>query len=389
MTNENNGTYYGRGNAAMYDDYMDFINYVFGFNGNTSDFKKLLPKLYRPEDDPAGHSYVVTENGKIKAAVGAFDLSVSVGGELLHTRGIGNVAVHPYARSRGYMRRLMNDAVDDMIRDGIDYTTLGGRRQRYNYFSYDKLGSKLNLTFTSDNIRHVFGQPRCHSIKLKKLTPDDTAALDSISALYGAQPLHALRDRARLFDILTSWSSSVWCGYDGDAFVGYAVVGGDCSSELFVTDEGRLCEFVAALFDTMGRGKLGITLPPYMPNYAGKLYRIAEGYTVDPDKSFSVLNYERTVRAFMRLRAQCMGEMPDGELTLLIHGRGGDENITLSVSRGDVDVRATNKTPAGEYSHLDAMDLLFAPICPARDSLPYYARMWLPLPIFIHYVDAV
>lgn len=26
--------YKGRGNAEMYDDYMDFINYVFGFNGN-------------------------------------------------------------------------------------------------------------------------------------------------------------------------------------------------------------------------------------------------------------------------------------------------------------------------------------------------------------------
>ena len=35
--------YKGRGNAEMYDDYMDFINYVFGFNGNEQDFKKLLP----------------------------------------------------------------------------------------------------------------------------------------------------------------------------------------------------------------------------------------------------------------------------------------------------------------------------------------------------------
>ena len=53
--NEIGKTYFGRGNAAMYDDYMDFINYVFGFNGNSSDFKKLLPKLYRPEDDPAAN----------------------------------------------------------------------------------------------------------------------------------------------------------------------------------------------------------------------------------------------------------------------------------------------------------------------------------------------
>mgnify|MGYP000271967508 CR=1 FL=1 len=82
MSELDKNIYYGRGNAGMYDDYMDFINYVFGFNGNSSDFKKLLPKLYRPEDDPAGNSYVAVEDGKLKAAVGAFDLDVSVDGEI-------------------------------------------------------------------------------------------------------------------------------------------------------------------------------------------------------------------------------------------------------------------------------------------------------------------
>ena len=65
--------YAGRGNASMHDEYIDFINYVFGFNGRDRDFPKLLPKLYRREDDPAGNSYVLTENGRIRAAVGAFD----------------------------------------------------------------------------------------------------------------------------------------------------------------------------------------------------------------------------------------------------------------------------------------------------------------------------
>lgn len=45
--------YKGRGNAEMYDDYMDFINYVFGFNGNEQDFKKLLPSSTIPNATPA------------------------------------------------------------------------------------------------------------------------------------------------------------------------------------------------------------------------------------------------------------------------------------------------------------------------------------------------
>ena len=209
MSELDKNIYYGKGYAGLYDDYMDFINYVFGFNGNSSDFKKLLPKLYRPEDDPAANSYVAVEDGKIKAAIGAFDLDVSVDGEILHTRGIGNVAVHPYARSRGYMRRLMNDAVDDMIRDGIDFSTLGGRRQRYNYFSYDKVGQSVSLSFNSDNMRHTFGSPRTHSIAIRRIAANDGASLDHIAALHKTLPLYGVRSRERLYDILTSWGASV------------------------------------------------------------------------------------------------------------------------------------------------------------------------------------
>ena len=88
------------GDISMQDDYMDFINYVFGFNGNSSDFYKLLPKLYKPEYNPCANSYVTLEDGKIKAAIGAFDIGISVCGTKLLCRGIGNVAVHPFSRQR-------------------------------------------------------------------------------------------------------------------------------------------------------------------------------------------------------------------------------------------------------------------------------------------------
>ena len=121
---EEKNIYAGRGNASMYDDYLDFINFVFGFNGRERDFPKLLPKLYGREDDPAASSYVVTEGGKLKAAVGAFDHELVVCGRALKCRSIGNVAAHPYDKSRGFMRRLMHMAVEDMVKDGVVLSTL-------------------------------------------------------------------------------------------------------------------------------------------------------------------------------------------------------------------------------------------------------------------------
>lgn len=390
MSELDKNIYYGKGYAGLYDDYMDFINYVFGFNGNSSDFKKLLPKLYRPEDDPAGNSYVAVDDGKLKAAVGAFDLDVSVAGEVLRTRGIGNVAVHPYARSHGYMRKLMNEAVDDMIRDGIDFSTLGGRRQRYNYFSYDKAGESLSLSFNSDNMRHTFGYPRTHAMAVRKISNADATALDHILTLSKTLPFYGIRKRERLYDILTSWGAAVWYGVADDVCTGYAVVNGENVSELVVADESRIAEFTVALFDAVGRGKLTVNLPPFLPGYAEKLCRICEWYSVSPEKSFSVLNYERTVGAFMRLKAVTAGApLPDGELTLLIHGRARDENITVSVKDGETSVARTDKAPDAEYDHLTAMNVLFAPLCPERDRLPAFAHLWLPLPIYIYSADAV
>ena len=97
---ENKSLYMGRGTAEMFDDYMDFINYVFGFNGNSSDFKKLLPKLYKYEYEPAVSSYVAVEDGKLKAAIGAFDHDISVCGEYLKTY---------FGKRRNSINRSYND----------------------------------------------------------------------------------------------------------------------------------------------------------------------------------------------------------------------------------------------------------------------------------------
>ena len=126
--------YKGRGNSAMHADFIDFINYVFGFNGNNQEFIKLLPKLYKPEYLPCENNYVVTEDGKLKAAIGVFPRKLDVMGTVLKVDGVGNVAVHPYSRSKGYMRELLHTAVDEMIASGTDMSDLGGLRQRYGYF---------------------------------------------------------------------------------------------------------------------------------------------------------------------------------------------------------------------------------------------------------------
>ncbi len=82
-------------------------------------------------------------------------------------------------------------------------------------------------------------------------------------------------------------------------------------------------------------------------------------------------------------------ELPDGVLVLGIDGRSHRENIKISVYSGNITVEYTEDSPFMELSHLDAMNLLFAPVCPCREKLPIFAKIWLPLPIYLYSSDAV
>ncbi len=383
-----NNIYFGHGDAEMFDDYMDFINYVFGFNGTLEDFKRLLPKLYKYEYEPATTSFVATEDGKLKAVIGAFDHDISVCGTRIKTRGIGNVAVHPYTRGGGYMRKLLNMALDEMVSDGVALSVLGGRRQRYNYFSYDKLGQVVSMTFNDDNMRHTFGKDRKHSIKLVCVKEGDKEILGSIKALSESYPFHAIRSEDKYYEILTSWEQKVIAGFEGDDFIGYALFKGKDIYEILVTDVSVLPEFVCTLFDGLKAPAMKLKLPIFLPEYIDSLCRICEAYDIECSKSFSVLNFKEVVGAFMKLKATYC-ELPDGELVLDIDGRGGHERIKIAVCGGDISVEHTEAEADLTLSHLDAMNILFAPVCPKRENLPIFAKIWLPIPIYLYSTDAV
>ncbi len=385
-----NNIYHGRGNESIYDEYMDFINYVFGFNGNNNDFKKLLPKLYRPEDRPVANSYVTVENGKLVAAVGAFDHKLRVCGTELNCRGIGNVAVHPYHRSKGYMKVLMNMALEDMIKDGVDISVLGGRRQRYNYFSYEKTGSTYSFTLNNDNMRHTFGKDRSayHTAQFKKLCADDGELSCAISALTERQAYCPVRDRSRMCDILSSWRHTPYVVLKDGLFSGYIVADDKKIYEILVENKEDFINTVISFYDHIKASSLTVLLPEFCNDYISALYRLCEGYDIGVSKSFSVLNYQRVIESFARLKAM-YADIPDGSLRLLIHGAAGDERLCLTARGGEITVDKHNGDVELEADHIDAMNMLFSAFCPGRERLSEFARLLLPLPLWLYSADAV
>jgi GNAT superfamily N-acetyltransferase len=384
--------YCGRGYDVPHADYMELINICFNFTTPEQKFEGLLPKCYREEYRPQDQNYVVIEDGTLTAAVGAYDHEINVCGKTLPCRGIGNVGVHPDHRSKGYMKLAMKKALDDMIKDGIALSTLGGRRQRYQYFGYDSAGMKYNFSICRDNIRHVYGDfSSPYNVKL--VTDPSDPVIDDILRITANKNFIPVRSREKYLDIANTWKARLLTfadPKDGDRFVGYCIMDQNNSlSEVQCERDEDFMNAIRSVFAYLDNG-FSIAIPSYDIEYAKALSLVAEWHSVTSSMMYNVLDYAAVIDAFMALKLT-YADLFDGELTLKIHGYAKDETIRITIKDGKHTVEAlSDDTPADlELSHFEATELLFCPVSPLRETMSPLVRTWFPLPIWMYRADEV
>lgn len=375
--------YKGRGTPEMYDDMMDFLNYVFCFNGNESDFKKLLPKLYKVSNNPCHSNYVVTEDGKLKAAIGAYDDVLLVDGEEIKCRGIGNVAVHPYSRSKGYMIDCMNMAIENMIKDGVDISLLGGQRQRYGYFGFEQACPEYGIRVTRANIRHNFRNVPVDPIEIRDVTANDTELLDKIEELQETRPMRTVRAREELFDILRSWQRVPRVFIKNGEVIGYCISN---LTELTLTDMKYFDSVVRAFVEKYG--DVNIQFAEWNKEMFEAAIRIGEGPGRGESYMVNILNFKKVVSALLKFKA-AREELIDGEFTVLIHGCAGDCKLKASVKDGKSSVEDYEGEADLELTHHEAIKFFFGIHSFAWKMVKPEIRTWFPLPLYIEGADHV
>ncbi|MFH1571281.1 MAG: GNAT family N-acetyltransferase, partial [Gemmatimonadota bacterium] len=262
--------------ASEFDEAMEFLNMVFGEH-SPHDFARMLPTIYRPTDEHMTHNHAIRVDGRICAIVGMFPIAWQVGGARLRVAGIGGVSVRPDSRRLGYMRALMEHCVGRMKAEGCHVSWLGGQRQRYLYFGYDKCGSGYRFTLNKSNLRHSFiGRPK---VRFEPLTTDQPERLARSKALHDAQPVHVERPLADFHRHLVCWYHVPYAAVDGDGdMVGYLVANaaGDTVTELLARDDGAALEMVHAW--TVDHCQAGATfeLHPWARRLAQLLGRYCE-----------------------------------------------------------------------------------------------------------------
>ncbi len=366
--------------------YIDFINYAFGMNGASHAFDKLLPKLYADGKSSADDTYFAFDDGKIIGTVLSYPLTFHIGGATLTARGIGSVATHPRRRGEGFMKDMMKTAIDDMKKEGIALSVLGGRRGRYAHFGFEKCDGMTYYTVNRASLS--YHTVNIEGYTLKAVKREDTALLDRLHTAMQSRPYYTERERETLYDILVSWYSTPYAFFYQDTLVGWAVHYQNKKqfSEFEYLDPDAIPAMLALSVNAFG--EMAIAVPAYEEEKAALIDPFTETVNAVSNECFLILDWEKVLSATLGLKAATR-PLVDGTLTVRIEDPDAALTLTLSVKDGKTTVSKTEDTPALTLTRGDAARFFFRQLSPDRRLVNPEAASWLPLPLFIHEPDNV
>ncbi len=375
---------YVMGTKDDYEDIIDFANYVFSEAHNPHDFKKILPKLYADENRSDGvYHYLCKEDDKIKAMVMLQKTDIRVGAYTIKSGGIGTVSSHPYSRGKGYMKKLMNDSVNE-IRESCDIGILGGQRQRYNYFGFEKAGTELIFSVNEANIKHTYKNVCTKDVELKVVSSEDKELIKSIRELISSVPLIGVRSGTdeQFFNIMLSWKSEVWALLINGEFKGYLVRGKrGYIAEIYLSDSNFLPKFIKAFLQKHDMKAFDFTLNETQRDLIPMFFSLCEGVKKSYQYSYLLANPQKVLEAFLNLKLS-YANLSEGSVNIAIEGK--TYKITIAGKKATVSI--CEDKPIISFNELEAINNLLSPhgnLMGELDTLPDFAKAWFPLPLYV------
>lgn len=379
------------GNDSQNDELIALLDKIFKFpNERVDTFKTLLPKLYKDKYHPAQNNIILDVDGDMRAAVGVYYNTMTVGDECLKTAGIGNVGTHPDFEGNGYMRFCMALALDEMKQNMVDIALLGGARQRYAHHGFEPAGPRYEFTFCKDNVKRKFLSDKKSKFTAIPLDETNIEFINKITENYNNRIFRTGRTCDNMFDTLKNWNSTPYVIMENDTFKGWLVFSTLKNSvyEIGFENKEDIEDIIICALETSGHDSITFAVAPCEVELADYLGLNCENYKVDHCEMFNILCFENVIRAFLKLKSTYT-KLSDGELTLLIEGCKLPEQIKISVKNNCVTVCETNEKPDFVLKHNEAIRLVGSLYSETRDKLPTECANWFPLPIYISACDTV
>ncbi len=373
--------------ANDFEEAIDLLNLVFSAH-RPHDFERLLPKLYQPTDESMGRHLAVKRDGRIRAIVGVYPIELNIGNTPLTIAGIGGVSVHPRDRGRGYMKRLMEAALEQIHDESYEISWLSGQRQRYGYFGYEVCGTAWEFSVSDANVRHSYRS--VPELTFEKVTSSDDERIAAVVRWHDDHAVHCTRRPEAFFDVAVSWHHELFVAFDTEGrAVGYVIA--DPSSGMVLEARGESEATTRALVPAWvrrhGRGSVSFECAPVPSPLVDELGRVAEGTGIRPVGNWRIFDWQKVMRALLTLRREKTGLQP-GEIVVGIEEYG---NLRIAVSSEGIVCERTDEVPAIEMSAPVAMRTIFGPLPPPANAAASGSVLdsWCPLPLFMPRQDGV
>ena len=254
--------------------------------------------------------------------------------------------------------------------EGFHLSWLGGQRQRYGYFGYEKCGVYYRLTLSQTNVRHVLGAAD-FGIDFHPLAREDRTHLQGAIGLHDAQPFRGVRAAHRFYDLLLSWGHRPYVARSRDGrMIGYLVAQADrtCVSELLAVNEGEPELDIAAAW-VQRHGNTCFELLPWS-RLLPKLAQLCEGASASSSGNWQIFDWATTLDALLKTRAALVPLM-DGAVVVEIAGYG---RVVLEVRGNAAQCVRTEAAPALQMDARSRPCACSAAPCRPRSCYPCLLR---------------
>ena len=358
------------------------LNTAFTGNPDSRHFEEGLPKMWVDDDEHMARHIAVFEDGIMAGAVGIYPYDVRIGTKTLRFATVGNIGVLKEYRRRGYMKLLMNAAMEVLERERIDVSRLGGLRSRYEHYGYELCGTNYIIRLSGRNAEEVY--PGGTGIIFTPIAEEDRAALAFVREQYSASAIACDRgDDTDLYRTLCAWKNRTYLAWlDGNP-IGYLCVSADGSS---VAEHGAInadlhTQMLCAWVMQGSAYEIRAELYPWDIPLCRSLMAVCETFSAVPATQCKILSPDRFADALLSLKASMTPLVP-GTVSLGIEGSG---TLVMEADGNDARVYRSDAPADDTYDALTAARMLFGmmppDLCaPLSENTARLLASWLPLP---------
>lgn len=369
-----------------YSEAIDFINMVFSMNYYPYNFPEMLPVLYKPTEEHMKCHYVIKEEEKIKALVGIYPAEIVVNKNIFKMARIGAVSTHPNSQGKNMMKTLMEFATEKIKQYGYSIAYLGGLRNRYLYFGYEKCGYKMVFKLNKSNIKHNEFPKR--DLILEKQIEEDYETMVKLNNLYKKQYIYFKRKNKDFFDICRSWNNNLYVAREKDKVVGYLVADNkrEKITELIaINNKYRLA--MLNEFHTDRSVKIDVCSADY--KFIRQLGNYAEEVNIQDSYNWQIFDWKNIIKALLEIKQKSC-RLISGESVFTIKGIG---SFRISVTAKKVMCESIEMCSINEFSSSEFLRIAFGPLPPSLIiDLPEELKIfenWFPLTLCMGFQDGV